>query len=384
MSIITTDEELRDFCLSVSSKPYITIDTEFLREKTYYPVLCLFQVSAPDIDAIAVDPIANPEIDWEPLFDLLFDPHIIKVCHAGKQDMEIIFDMTGRLPHPVFDTQIAAMVCGLGDQVGYDNLIRKTLNIEVDKSSQFTDWSRRPLTDKQLQYALNDVTFLRDAYEKLAQQLEETGRLEWVQEEMMALTDTSGYHIDEDQLWKRVKIKTNKPQSLACVKELAVWREKEARRRNVPKGRIFKDDTLADIAIHLPTNKDQLSRTRNLYSDQVKRYGDAIIKITTAVKALSKEDCPEPAPRKNFPPQAVPTFEMLRMLLKIQCAEHAVAPKLVSDQSDLEAIALDDKADVPAMHGWRYKIFGKHALDIKHGKLGLTLKDGKIALVERD
>ena len=382
MSIITTDEELRAFCVSVSSAPYITIDTEFLREKTYYPILCLFQISAPGVDAVAFDPIANPDLDFEPLFELLFDPDLIKVCHAGKQDMEIIFDMTGRLPHPVFDTQIAAMVCGLGDQIGYDNLIRKTVGIEVDKSSQFTDWSRRPLTDKQLQYALNDVTYLRDAYEKISGQLESTGRLEWVQEELMALTDVSAYTINEDALWQRIKMKSNKPHALACLKKLAVWRETEARKRNVPKNRIVKDDALADIAIHRPKNREKLSRTRNLYGDQVKKHGDTILQIIAEANALDKSECPQPKAKKNFPSHAVPIFEMLRMLLKIQCAENDVAPKLVANQTDLEAIAMDDKADVPAMHGWRYKIFGQHALDIKHGRLGLTLENGEITLIK--
>lgn len=382
MSIITTDSELKAFCETIADAPYITIDTEFLRDTTYYPVLCLFQVAAPGIDPIGIDPIKNPDIDFEPLFDLLFDPDLLKVCHAGRQDMEILFHMTGRLPHPVFDTQIAAMVCGYGDQVGYDKLVQAITGIPVDKSSQFTDWSRRPLSDKQLDYALGDVTHLRDVYESLVKQLEKTGRVEWIQEEMMALTDQSTFEIDENTLWQRIKVKSSVPKVLARLRGLAAWRELEARRRDVPKTRIIKDDGLANIAMNRPKDKDALSKIRMVQGDQIRKFGDGVMEVLDAVDALPASAYPAPKQRRKFSAKSAPIYEMLRMLQKIQCAKHNVSPKLVACTADLEALAMDDKADVPAMHGWRHKIFGQYAIDMKHGKTGLTIHEGDVEVIE--
>ncbi|HYD69381.1 ribonuclease D, partial [Azospirillum sp.] len=262
MTLITTTSELDAFCRGLAGADYITVDTEFLREKTYYPQLCLIQVAGPD-GAVAIDPLAEG-IDLTSLLDVLVDPNVLKVFHAARQDVEIFFHLTGKIPHPLFDTQVAAMVCGFGESVGYETLVTKLAGARIDKSSRFTDWSARPLTERQLTYALSDVIHLRPAFEKLRKRLNRTGRAHWLEEEMAVLTNPATYTVEPDTSWQRLKVRTNKPRFMAILKELAAWREREAQRRDLPRSRVLRDEALLEIAAHAPTTVDDLARTRGM------------------------------------------------------------------------------------------------------------------------
>ncbi len=376
--LISDQKVLEEFCAPLHQCEFITVDTEFLREKTYYPKLCLIQISDPDGRAAAVDPLAQG-IDLSPVYNLLLDKAVLKVFHAGRQDLEIFFNLTERVVTPIFDTQIAAMVCGHGDSVGYESLARNILNVQIDKSSQFTDWSRRPLSEKQLTYALGDVTHLIGVYKSLAAQLEKQGRTAWVFQEEEILNAPETYQVDPYETWKRIKIRSPKPKTLAALRELAAWREKRAQSRDLPKTWVMKDDTLADIAGQMPLDMNALKRIRNIPKDVAERkMGQEILEILSGVAKSDPAGWPKVEKKKPLSPAVSATIDILKMLLKIQCADYGVAAKLVASSDDIEAIALSDKAEVPALKGWRYEVFGRDALALKNGLLAIGLKDSKI------
>jgi len=381
MTLITTTDDLSAFIHRLKGADYVTVDTEFMREKTYWPQLCLVQVGGPG-EAAAIDPLA-PGIDLAPLFDLLADETVLKVFHAARQDVEIFFHLTGRIPAPLFDTQVAAMVCGFGDSVGYENLITKLTTARIDKSSRFTDWAQRPLTDRQLTYALADVVHLRPAYEKLRRKLARTGREHWLEDEMAVLTDPATYRLEPEEAWKRLKVRTEKPRFLAILKDVAAWREREAQRKNLPRNRVLRDEALVEIAAHAPTTVEDLARTRGLGSGLANgRYGTEILAAIQAALAIPDRELPRPEPRMEPPPGIAPIVELLRVLLKMVSDDVGVATRLIANASDLEAIAASDDADVPAMKGWRREVFGDQALKLKHGQLALAISDKKVRLVE--
>lgn len=378
MDVITTTENLVDFCNTLKTYDFVTVDTEFLREKTYYPKLCLVQLGSPEKEAYAVDPLAEG-IDLSPLFDLLRDERILKVFHAGRQDMEIFYNLAGFVPAPFFDTQIAAMVCGYGDSVGYENLVRSITGGSIDKTSQFTDWSVRPLSERQITYALGDVTHLVDVYVRLSAELDKRGRTSWLLQEEAILSAPSTYENDPYKSWERVKIRSPRPKSLAVLREIAAWREMQAQKRNIPKNWIMKDDTLAEIAGHAPRDVKQLRKIRGISDDTASgKIGAQILETVESALNTPKESWPVPQKRVTLPSSVCATIDILKMLLRVQSAEHDVAPKLIASQSDLEAIALNDDADVPALKGWRREIFGQDALAVKHGQLAIGMKDGKV------
>lgn len=376
--LITEQKALDEFCASLQSETFITVDTEFLREKTYYPKLCLVQIGDASGRAAAIDPLAKG-IDLAPVFELLANEKILKVLHAARQDLEIFFNLTGKVVKPFFDTQIAAMVCGYGDSIGYENLVRNITGGQIDKSSQYTNWSNRPLSDKQINYALGDVTHLVKVYQSLSSELESRGRISWVYEEEAVLEDPATYDIDLEQSWRRVKVKSPKPKTLAVLRGLAAWREGRAQRKNLPKSWVMKDDTLADMAAQAPRDVKALKKIRNMSSDLAEGHiGRELLDVIS--KALASDQSTWPEVKRNKPPSAriVAIVEILKLLLKIQSGENEVASKLIASSGDLEAIAKDDEADVPALKGWRREIFGEEALAMKHGKVSIGLRDDKI------
>jgi ribonuclease D len=381
MNLITTTSALAAFCDSLNGADFVTIDTEFMRERTYYARLCLVQLGGPD-RAVAIDPLAEG-IDLSPLFDLLANPEILKVFHAARQDIEIFVNLTGRVPCPIFDTQIAAMVCGYGDSVGYETLTGSLTGAKIDKSSRYTDWSARPLTDRQVDYALADVTHLRDIYTKLAAQLQKTGRSEWVAEEMDILKDVHTYQVEPYEIWKRLKLRSDKPRRRALLRELAAWREIEAQTSNIPRGRVIKDEQLLEIANHGPTTADELARVRGLsqgFADG--RYGTAILEAIARANAVAIKDCPPPADaRRKMTNGAGAVFELLKVLLRQVSDEHDVAAKLIATSDDLEALAMEDDPDIKPLQGWRRKLFGETALAFKRGELALTVQKNKITTI---
>jgi ribonuclease D len=376
--IIQNQEQLNSLCERLAAEPYITVDTEFLRDKTYFPKLCLLQLAGPSVEAAAVDPLAF-KLDWTPVRLLMSNDKVLKVFHAARQDLEIFYQLYDVLPTPVYDTQVAAMVCGFGDQVAYNALVRELTGHELEKSAQFTDWSRRPLSPKQIRYALDDVVYLREVYEKLHARLKKQGREHWVLEEMDILTSPRTYQNPPEEAWKRIKIRSDRPDVLAVLKALAAWRETQAVERDVPRSRILKDETMADIAMYKPRDENALLEVRSLPSDIARsKTGKLILEMVANALASSKSGWPQTMRRDVFPKNAQSTLEMLKMLLRINCAEHDVASKLVASAEDLEAIAIEDNPDVPAMRGWRLEMFGKDALDLKSGKIALSLQRGKI------
>ena len=383
--MIADTAELAAFCQRLSSAPYITVDTEFMREKTYYPQLCLVQLAGPD-EARAVDPLA-PGMDLAPLFALMADPNVLKVFHAARQDVEIFLHLSGSVPAPLFDTQVAAMVCGFGDSVGYETLASQLAKARIDKSQRFTDWALRPLTEKQIQYALADVTHLRVAYEKLVRKLERNGRLDWLVDEMAELASPDTYRTDPENAWKRLKPRSSSPKFLAVLKELAAWREREAQERDIPRQRMLRDETLMEIAAHHPANVDELARTRGMGKGMVEgRMGTALLDAVKRGLALPEDQIPKPPERVELPRGLGPVVDLLKVLLKMKCDAHGVASKLVANSADIEAIAADDHAEIPALHGWRRDLFGEDALALKHGRLALGFcTDGrKLRLVPMD
>ena len=381
MSVITDSAALAAFCERQRGADYITVDTEFMRERTYWPVLCVVQLAGPE-EAIAVDALAEG-IDLTPLLTLMNDTSILKVFHAARQDLEIFFHLSGAVPQPLFDTQIAAMVCGFGDSVSYETLVHRLAGKSLDKASRFTDWSHRPLTERQLRYALGDVIHLRTVYERLQQRLAKNGRSSWFAEEMAALADAALYRAEPDQSWRRFRPRGRcDSRFLAVLRALAAWRERAAQQRDLPRGRILRDEAVIEIASHAPRTVEQLARTRSLAKGTAEgKLGQEILDAVAC--GLADPDPPPPIPQKaQNPPGLGPLIELLRVLLKQRCEDFEVAQRLVASADDLEAIAADDCAEVPALHGWRREVFGADALALKHGTLGLTAGRNRIELVQ--
>jgi ribonuclease D len=379
MTVITEQGDLEDMCAALAEQPYVAVDTEFLRDRTYYPQLCLVQISPPEDvgDPVAIDPLAT--LDLAPLLELMRNPNVLKVFHAARQDLEIFYNLMGEVPHPLFDSQVAAMVCGYGDQAGYNTLVQEICHQRIDKGAQFTDWARRPLSDKQLTYALDDVHWLRRIYLALDRQLAEKGRGPWVESEMAILTNPDTYRNPPDEAWERIKIKTDRPQVLSVLKELASWREQEAQRRNIPRNRVLRDEVLADMAVHPPKTMEDLKHIRNLGDDILKsRHAATVLEAAQRGLAVPKGEGPVSAARERFPQELQPVLEMLKMLLRIVASEQGVAARLIASGEDLEALARDDNADIDTLKGWRLEAFGRQALDLKHGKLALSLEKGVV------
>ncbi len=380
MPIITKSEDVAAFCKELSAHEFVTIDTEFLREKTYYPKLCLVQLSGPDKKARAIDPLVEG-IDLSPLFELLANKDVLKVFHSGRQDLEIFYNLTGEVVQSFFDTQIAAMVCGYGDSVGYENIVRQVSGYQVDKSSQFTNWSIRPLSEKQITYALGDVTHLCDVYLHLKAELEKRGRTAWVAQEERILTNPDTYANDPYRAWERIKIKSPKSKSLVVLRELAAWREMQAQKRDIPKTWVMRDDALSDMANQAPQNKNQLAKIRNVSKEMAEgKVGVQLLKVIAKGLETPRDTWPVPKRKPSLSQGAMAMVDILKMLLKVQSAVHDVAPKIIASAADIEAIAQSDDADVPALRGWRREVFGEDALAVKHGKLAIGLKDGKITV----
>jgi ribonuclease D len=380
MQTITTTPELAALCETLAKSDYVAVDTEFLREQTFWPLLCLIQLAGPEAEAV-VDPLA-PGLDLAPFYRLMADNSTVKVFHAARQDIEIVFLKSGIVPTPVFDTQVAAMVCGFGDSISYVNLVKKTTGADLDKSSRFTDWSRRPLSDKQLDYALADVTYLRDAYQDLKQMLEKTGRTPWLQEEMGVLTSPATYDTAPENAWQRLKLRVKGRKSLAVLVELAAWRERLAQSLDVPRGRVLRDDALYDIANQIPATADALGQLRTL-SDGFARSQRAkeILEAVKAGLARDPKTLPKIERNETLSAEASATLELLKVLLKAAAAEHGVAPRIIADSDDLEQLATSDEADILALQGWRRALFGEAALKLKRGELALTLVGGEVRAV---
>jgi ribonuclease D len=381
MTPITANADLIAFCARLRRAPFIAVDTEFMRETTYWPKLCLIQVAGEE-DAAVIDPLAEG-LDLAPLLELLADPEIVKVFHAARQDIEI-FNILGVIPSPLFDSQIAAMAAGFGEQVAYDSLVRQMLKIDIDKSSRFTDWARRPLSDAQLKYALADVTHLAKIYPKLRDRLEREGRLAWVSEEMAALASPANYDSDPENAWKRLKPRKFSAKYLAAFRAVAAWRERTAQSRDQPRGRILKDEAIDEIATQLPMDADGLNRLRSVPKGfSGSRFGPDLLE---AIKGALKDPdayAPEidrPDGRGQPPPGAV--VELLKVLLKARAEDAGVASKLIATVADLEKIAGDDKAPVQALQGWRRDLFGADALRLKRGELALVLDGARVRVAE--
>ena len=382
MTIITDNAALAQFCARQKGADFIAVDTEFMRERTYWPILCLVQIAGP-AEAAAIDALA-PGIDLAPLLALMADEHILKVFHAARQDIEIFHMLSGRVPAPLFDTQIAAMVCGFGDAASYETLVAKLARVKLDKGSRFTDWSQRPLSERQTRYALGDVVHLRTVYERLQKTLAANGRESWFAEEMADIVAPALYRSDPAEAWRRFKLRGRPDRRfLGILRELSAWRERAAQQRNLPRGRIMRDEAVLEIAAQMPKTIEALSRTRSLGKGVAEgRLGPEILDCVR--RGLAEPGLPEAesTARPVPPPGIGPLIELLRVLLKASCEEHQVAQKLVASAEDLEAIAAADEAPVPALSGWRYEIFGKAALALKHGRLGLTAGRNRVRLVE--
>ncbi len=377
MNLITDTAALAQFCAGLAQANYVTVDTEFMREKTYWPILCLVQIAGPD-GAAAIDPLA-PGIDMAPVLELLANPRVLKVFHAARQDIEIFYKMMGAVPAPIFDTQIAAMVCGFGESASYETLAAKLAGAAIDKSSRFTDWAHRPLSERQLHYALADVVPLRKVYERLATRLEKTGRAAWVADEMAVLSDPKIYRADPQEAWRRLKPRTNSRRTLALVRDLAAWRELAAQKRDLPRNRLVRDEAILEIAAHPPKTIDDLARIRAFGRSMAEgRLGAEILAVVERAATLPEAEWPQLPTQRNLPAGIGPLVELLKVLLRLSAEENDVAPRLIADSDDLEAIATDDAADVPALTGWRAEIFGRDALDLKHGRLALTASGKKI------
>ncbi|KQZ92598.1 ribonuclease D [Rhizobium sp. Root564] len=380
--MIETTAALADACKELAKSEFVTIDTEFLRETTFWPQLCLVQMASPTLEVL-VDPMAKG-IDLTPLFDLMADANVVKVFHAARQDIEIIHHLGGLIPHPIFDTQVAAMVCGFGDSISYDQLVQKTKNVQIDKSSRFTDWSHRPLSEKQLDYALADVTHLRDVYLALKAQLEREGRSSWLKEEMDILEARETYDMHPDDAWLRLKSRLRKPTELAILKFVAAWREREARSRNVPRSRVLKDDAIFEVAQQQPKDAEALSRLRTIPKGwERSTSGTAIIETVNAALALPKADMPQ-APRHSHSPEGSgAAVELLKVLLKLTADKHGVAAKVIANSDDLDKIASEgEKAEVQALSGWRRELFGEPALKLIRGEVALRFAGKKVEAVE--
>jgi ribonuclease D len=381
MQIITTTPDLEELVSRFEKSPYITIDTEFLRESTFWPILCLVQVATDEESAI-IDPLVDG-IDLQPLYRLLQNEEVLKVFHAGRQDLEIFHHMFGEVPKPIFDTQVAAMVCGFGESVGYDTLVSKITGKGIDKSSRFTDWSRRPLSERQLTYAEADVTHLRKVYKHLAAKLQERGREDWVASEMEILRSPGTYFIPPENAWQRIKARNHHPKFLGLLQAVAAWRERQAHIQDIPRNRILRDEALIEISSNPPKDPDALSHVRGIGRKFAEgKMGRGLLEAVQEGINLPTDMAPK-LKKKTLPPKGIgPLMELLRVLLKLRCEENEVAQKLVCNMADLEKIAADDEADVPALKGWRRRVFGEDALKLKNGEIALSSEGGKIKIID--
>lgn len=378
--LITTTDALASACSRFAAYDFVTVDTEFMRETTYWPKLCIIQIACAD-EAVIIDAEA-PGLDLSPFFALMADERVMKVFHAARQDIEIVWHLGGILPHPIFDTQVAAMVCGYGESIAYDQLVNRITGHSIDKSSRFTDWSHRPLTEHQLAYALADVTHLRQVYHALKASLERQGRQDWVAEEMNILTSVDTYRVEPEAAWKRLKMRLRKPLQLAVLMEIAAWREREAQARDVPRGRILKDDALHEIAEQHPTTPEALGRLRSIPKGfERSRTAEDILTAVRRAADLPKEKLPRLPQSKPLSEGNGAAVDLLRVLLKMTSEEHGVAARVIATADEIEAIAGDDAANVAPLHGWRRELFGENALKLKRGEIALRLEGRRVSLV---
>ncbi len=382
MQLIKTQNELEAAIAALEKSDFVTVDTEFIRETTFWPELCLIQMASPDTTAL-VDPLA-PGIDLAPFFALMANEKVTKVFHAARQDIEIVHHLGNLIPHPVFDTQVAAMVCGFGDSVSYDQLVQKVTGTRLDKSSRFTDWRRRPLTDKQLEYALADVTHLIDVYRHLRDELEREDRAHWLNEEMEVLTTPETYDPHPDDAWKRLKMRVRKPQELAIVQKVAAWRDREARERNQPRRRVLKDEAIFEIAQQAPADQAALSRLRSTPKGWERSAAAAgLLEAVNEALAIPKEELPRLPRQQHTPEGAGAAAELLKVLLKLVAEKAAVAPKMLASSDDIDRLAAaGEDADVPALHGWRREVFGEQALRLVRGELALRFDNRRISVFD--
>ncbi len=382
--LITTTEDLAALCERLSKSDFVTVDTEFMRENTYYPLLCLVQI-ANDKEAAAIDPLASG-LDLSPLLDLLTDnEEVLKVFHAGGQDVEIIYNLTGKTPHPIFDTQIAMMAISQSEQIGYANLVESWLGVVVDKGARFTDWSRRPLTDRQVEYAIGDVTYLSDIFPRILKKLVKTGRGVWLDAEMDRLADPDNYRAEPDKAWQRIRAPSRNPQVLGRLKALAAWREREAQDKDIPRGRIMRDETLADLASHPPRSQPDLAKVRGLSQAwRENDIGKRLMKVLDKAEPLAAEEMPE-KPKRGAPlgKEGALVADLLKLLLKIRAREIDVAARLLTRADELEALAAGAR-ELPVLQGWRYEVFGRDAVELVEGKLAFAVKAGKLVMTHID
>ncbi|NWH09035.1 MAG: ribonuclease D [Alphaproteobacteria bacterium] len=380
MHIITSTAALTAVISRFAGSAFVALDTEFMRDQTYWPKLCLIQAATPD-EAVIIDPLA-PGIDLEPFFGLLKDASILKVFHAARQDVEIFFHMTGAIPAPLFDTQVAAMVCGFGESVSYETLARKLANAQIDKSSRFTDWAKRPLSDKQLDYALGDVTHLCRVYQGLSAELAKTGREQWVREEIEILTSTSTYTLHPEDAWRRLKTRSTSRRFLGVLMAVAAWREREAQERDVPRGRILKDEALVEVAAQAPKSVAELDALRAVPRGFAQsRLGAPLLAAIREGLAAPLDSIPSPERYEPLPDGLQPLIDFLKLLLKARAEMFGVAPRLVANADDIERLAAEDDPDIPALQGWRREVFGEAALELKRGRIAFTVRDGKVVAV---
>ncbi len=382
--LITTTEALADLCERLAKSDFVTVDTEFMRENTYYPELCLVQI-ANDVEAAAIDPMADG-IDLAPLLELMCDNEdVLKVFHAGGQDVEIIYNLTGKTPHPIFDTQIAMMAISQSEQIGYSNLVESWLGFTVDKGARFTDWGRRPLTDRQIEYAIGDVTHLSKIFPMMLKKLIKTGRGMWLNAEMEKLADPANYRNDADLAWKRIRQAGRNPQVLGRLKSIAAWREGEAQHKNIPRGRIMRDETLADVAGHPPKKQADLAKVRGLSNSwKDNDIGKRLMNVIENAEALPKDEMPEKATRgAPLGKEGALVADLLKLLLKIRCREIDIASRLLTKSDELEALAAGIRK-LPILEGWRYDVFGKEALELVEGRMAFAVKDGKLTMTHFD
>jgi len=381
MRLITESAELAQACAPLHHADFVTVDTEFLRETTYYPLLCLVQLAGPD-DAFMVDPLAIG-IDLAPLYALMADKSVLKVFHAARQDVEIFVHLAGIVPEPIFDTQVAAMVCGFGESVSYETLVRKLAKASLDKGSRFTDWSRRPLSERQLRYALEDVTHLRVVYQHIAKMLEGSGRAGWVKAEMAVLADPLTYQTDPEESWRRLKTRTNSRRFLGIAKAVAAFREIEARRRDLPRSRILKDEAILEIAANPPRNVGDLNAMRGVPRGFGEgKLGPGLLEAVARGLEMTNDELPKLSADEPLPEGLGPLVDLLKVLLKLKAETAGVAQRLIANTDDLEQLAAHDDPKIDLLAGWRREIFGEAALKLKRGELALAAKGSKILLID--
>jgi len=380
MRLITTTQELSGLCHRLNEHGFVAVDTEFIREQTFWPKLCVIQLAGPSEEAV-VDPL-TPGIALAPFYELMANERVVKVFHAARQDLEIVWTQARLIPQPIFDTQVAAMVCGFGESVSYVSLVKQIVGHNLDKTSRFTDWARRPLSDRQLAYALADVTYLRDIYQRLKAELEATGRVRWLDEEMAELTNPETYETRPEDAWRRLKLRVRSRKGLAVLIELAAWRERVAQGQDVPRNRVLRDEALYDIANNAPTETTQLSQLRSL-SEGFARSGRAREIVDAVNRGLKRDPKTVPPVREGpgLPAEKTATVELLRVLLKACAARSKVAPRLIADADHLERLAVEEEPDIPALKGWRYELFGAEAQRLKRGEVALKVAGGEVVPV---